>query len=410
MITVLQRPPDGMSMEAMQPKRIRVQILLEGLPKYRSVFLTRLKQSGRIDFTLYPAHQADAGLFDKSEAGAFADDIVQPTKPATELLGGRFSWHSHFKVDPGLGPDDVIVCAGNPRFLNIYPLTLAARRRGLPVIWWCQGWTPEASPTTTKIRHWLTRRFPDAVMVYTEKEAKGFVELGFSKDRTFFLNNTIDETLVQAAIDRVGAADLVDFKEREGLEGRKLLVFCSRLTPKTRLLQSIDAVDRLRADHPDVLLAVIGDGALRKEAEAAVAARDLAKNVRFLGAMFDEDQLAPWFLSAQCLLYPGPIGLSLLHAFAYGLPVVTHDNLRNQNPEIAALEPGANGLTFKEGDIADFSSALGRILADPAFQKTLSNQAKTTAHRDYTMAAMVRNFENAVLAMSRRQTPVDLAA
>ncbi|NJO37230.1 MAG: hypothetical protein HC871_05925 [Rhizobiales bacterium] len=131
------------------PDRPLVQILLEGLPKYRSVFLTRLKQSGRIDFKLYPAHQADPGLFDASEAGAFADSIVQPTRPAREFLGGRLSWHSHFKVDPDLGPGDVIVCAGNPRFLNIYPLTMRARRRGLPVIWWCQGWSPEASPRTT---------------------------------------------------------------------------------------------------------------------------------------------------------------------------------------------------------------------------------------------------------------------
>lgn len=200
------------------------------------------------------------------------------------------------------------------------------------------------------------------------------------------------------------------FRDREGLNGRKVLVFCSRLTPKTRLLQAIDAVARLRADHPDILLSVIGDGALRSEAEAKVKALGLGSHVRFLGAMFDEDQLAPWFLSAQCLLYPGPIGLSLLHAFAYGLPVVTHDNLRNQNPEIAALEPGANGLTFKENDVADFANALGRILSDPALQSAMSQQARITAHRDYTMQAMVRNFENAALSMSARVTSRGLAA
>ena len=222
----------------------------------------------------------------------------------------------------------------------------------------------------------------------------------FRRDRTFFLNNTIDETLVQAAIDGVGAVDLADFRKHEGLEGRKLLLFCSRLTPKTRLLQAIDAVECLRSDHPEVLLAVIGDGELREQAEAMVADRGLGDHLRFLGAMFDEDQLAPWFLSAQCLLYPGPIGLSLLHAFAYGLPVITHDNLKNQNPEIAAMQPGANGLTFRENDVADFAKALGRILADPALQSAMSVHARTTAHRDYTMAAMVRNFEEAVFAMS----------
>jgi len=166
-------------------QRPLVQILLEGLPKYRSVFLNRLKQSGRIDFKLYPAHQADPGLFDRGEASAFAEDIVAPKRPTREFLGGRLSWHSHFEVDPNLGPGDVIVSTGNPRFLNIYPMALDARRRGVPIIWWCQGWTPEASPVTTKVRHWLTKHFPNAVMVYTENEAKAFINIGITAVRIF---------------------------------------------------------------------------------------------------------------------------------------------------------------------------------------------------------------------------------
>lgn len=391
-------------------KRLLVQILLEGLPKYRSAFLGKLKRSDRFDFKVYPAHQADPGLFDASEAAAFAGDIVGPNEPARELIGGRLSWHSHFKLDPDLAAGDVVVCTGNPRFLNIYPLTIAARRRGLPVIWWCQGWTPEASPVTTKIRHWLTRHVPNGVMVYTKKEANAFIELGFPAERTFYLNNTIDEGLVRAEIDKLEEHTLQAFRRAEGVEHNKIMLFCSRLTPKTRLLQAIDAIDQLRVDHPDVLLVVIGDGVMRAEAEAHVEALGLAEHVRFLGPVFDEARLAPWFLSADCLLYPGPIGLSLLHAFAYGLPVVTHDNMRNQNPEIAALEPDRNGLLFKENDIADFASALGRVLADPAFKARLSARAYETAHRDYTMGAMVRNFEGAVFAIRQSGEPLKLAA
>jgi len=200
------------------------------------------------------------------------------------------------------------------------------------------------------------------------------------------------------------------FRREEGLAGRRLLLFCSRLTPKTRLLQAIEMADRLRAGHPDILLAVIGDGALRAEAETMVGARGLGDHVRFLGAIFDEAKLAPWFLSADCLLYPGPIGLSLLHAFAYGLPVVTHDNPRNQNPEIAALDPDRNGVIFRENDVADFARAVGRILDDPAQHGTLKKNAYVTAHRDFTMAAMVENFESAVFSIRRLAEQVRPAA
>ena len=146
--------------------RFLVQILLEGLPLYRSLFLKKLKASDKFDFKVYPAHQSDPGLFDTGEAvQSFAQQIVKPKEPATTFLGGRLSWHGHFKLDPDLAPGDVVVCAGNPRFLNIYPLTIAARRQRLSTLWWCQGWSIGASPLTTGIRHWMNRHIPHGVML-----------------------------------------------------------------------------------------------------------------------------------------------------------------------------------------------------------------------------------------------------
>ena len=173
--------------------------------------------------------------------------------------------------------------------------------------------------------------------------------------------------------------------------------------------QALDAVDRLRATHPAILLVVIGDGALREDLENSVRTRGLADHVRVLGAVFEEAKLAPWFLSATCLIYPGAIGLTLLHAFAYGTPVVTHDNLHNQNPEIAALDHGRNGLMFRENNVADLADQLGQLLQDPTMQRHMGQEAYQTAHRDFTMEAMVHNFEQAVLSI-RRQTGVSSPA
>jgi len=384
------------------PKRLLVQILLEGLPLYRSLFLKRLKASDKFDFKVYPAHQSDPGLFNTGDAVAsFASQIVRPEEPAKALLGGRFSWHDHFKLDPDLAPGDVVVCAGNPRFLNIYPLTIAARRRRLSTLWWCQGWSIGSPPIATKIRHWLCRHFPNGLMLYTEKEADAFVANGFPRDRTFFLNNTIDQSLAQAEIDRLDEAALTAFRDAEDITDRQVLLFCSRLTEKTRLSEAIDAVDRLRAAHPGILLAVIGDGALRDALESLVRERGLTAHVRFLGAMFEEAKLAPWFLSAVCMVYPGAIGLSLLHAFSYGTTVVTHDNLHNQNPEIAALEHEQNGFMFRENDVADLAHHLDRLLKDPAMRSRMSQAAYNTAHQDFTIEAMVSNFEQAVLSIKQ---------
>ena len=63
-------------------------------------------------------------------------------------------------------------------------------------------------------------------------------------------------------------------------------------------------------------------------------------SIRWLGALYEQEVMAPWFLSAKVFVYPGYIGLSIMHAMGYGLPVITHDNMDNQSPEVAALRNG----------------------------------------------------------------------
>ena len=53
-------------------------------------------------------------------------------------------------------------------------------------------------------------------------------------------------------------------------------------------------------------------------ADSRAAALDLVGD---LGSIYDEIELAPWFLTADAFVYPENIGLSILHAFGYGLPV-----------------------------------------------------------------------------------------
>ena len=69
-------------------------------------------------------------------------------------------------------------------------------------------------------------------------------------------------------------------------------------------------------------------------------------NIIWLGAIYEQESLAPWFLYSKALIHPGAIGLSLLHSMGYGLPVLTHSNLDMHMPEIAAFKEGMNGLFF----------------------------------------------------------------
>lgn len=97
-------------------------------------------------------------------------------------------------------------------------------------------------------------------------------------------------------------------------------------------------------------------------------------------------------LSDLCVA-PGEIGLTCMHALAYGIPVVTHDNPDFQMPEWEAIQPGITGELFRYGDVQD----LARVIADwfklGKSRKQLSVDCRTIIDRCYNPSyqAMVIN-------------------
>jgi len=114
--------------------------------------------------------------------------------------------------------------------------------------------------------------------------------------------------------------------------------------------------------------------------------------VRFVGELYDEENLAPWFLSAQALVHPGAIGLSLLHAFGYGLPVVTNGNAAWHGPEFAAFENGLTGRTFREGDADDLARTLIDLLQNPRTLEPMRAHVLEIVRERFNVDVMVERF------------------
>ena len=305
----------------------------------------------------------------------------------------------------GLGKGDVVVICGEPRNLSMMGLALRARLRGIGVLWWGHHKTATSKPWRIAIRLFLTRLLSNDVLCYTSAGARWMVDHGFDKDHVFATGNTIDALPIKDAIAKWTPAKLATFQEANGLVGKKVLVFCSALRPKVRLDVLLRALVAGRlAARDDIVLAVIGSG--EKEAEYRQLAHDLgvASRVCWLGAMQDQNAMAPWFLSAKLFVYPGSIGLSILHAFNYGLPVITHGNAEHQMPEFEAMADGKNGLCFKEGDAADLAEKILSVVDDDQKLAFMSMNALETASH-YTIDQMVANFAEAIEATRRDVQP-----
>lgn len=313
------------------------------------------------------------------------------------FLGQELRWHRAQLEAIERGNADVVVLSWGSRYLSLLPALIKAQRRGVPVILWGHGY----SKSETALRRFVRNQFPKraaALLYYDRRTADQGMADGWPRQRVFVAPNAIDQTPIAAAVAdwRADPARLPAFAEANGLADAEPIVFLSRLLPENRADLLIEAVAELRHKRPRLVALVIGDGPARGDLERLAEQRGVADRVRFLGAIFNDQELAPWMLSSRLFVYPANIGLSLLHAFGYGLPVVTSQDLAAQNPEIVALVEGENGALVPPGDASAVAAAVDRLLDDPERLAAMSAHAAATVRERYSLSAMVDGMQASI--------------
>lgn len=374
---------------------MNVQIVQPLIPEYRVPFFQQLIQSRAHQVRVFASRQLPNDQSIKTAAGI--DSAIQLDHPCTGFMNNRLLWQRGICLEERLKRGDVLVVCGNARFLSNYPLIWQAKQRNVGTVWWGIG----SMPGQNRLRYFLrTRimRWVDIVLLYTEREKQEFLRMGFPAERLFAINNAIDQEAVQAATAAWPPSRVAAFKQEHGLSDKQIFLFCGRLSSKARVDLAIEALALLRTHNKDCLLVIIGDGEQRRNLEELAERLEVTQSIRWLGALFDQNTMAPWFLSAKVFVYPGYIGLSIMHAMGYALPVITHQNMANQSPEVAALVDGQNGILYEENNSSDLCNKMLRLISDEDLRLTMSKRALFTASEEFTLSEMVRRFWDAAQA------------
>lgn len=369
---------------------IRVLIIQPVVPNYRMPFFKALIQNVDFDITIFAGRR----IFHGPDSSAAAAEIADLDHETLTMLRGLLQWQRNIWIPKDFRAGDILVLSGNPRLANNPLLIAQARFKKMKIVWWGQGWTAHLKPWRVVFRRQLMR-LADVVILYTEKEASEYISAGFNIDRVFGLNNTIDASEIKALRCQWDVPRLDAFKCQQGLTKPFRLLFVSRITPKARLVIILQALRLLPAGQYELI--VIGDGPELSSCQQTARALGIETRVRWLGGVYDERLLAPYFLSASCFVYAGAIGLSLLHAFAYGLPVVTHGTAREHMPEFAALIDGVNGLTFVSDDPRNLADKIAALCADQALLQSMRENALKVIENEFSMGHMVMTFKHALL-------------
>jgi glycosyltransferase involved in cell wall biosynthesis len=196
----------------------------------------------------------------------------------------------------------------------------------------------------------------DAYIALTKFGREIFVRGGLPADRIFVRHNAIT-TPASSVRERSGGA-----------------VYLGRLSPEKGVRVLLEAWRSL----PDVPLEIIGDGPLRDEVAAAIAAPELA-HVRLVGPLPHDAALAR-LQRAGMLVFPSicyeGFAFAIVEALACGLPVVAS----RLGAQAEVVNHGVSGLLFTAGDPNSLRDTVRRLASSPDLRDRLSDGARHEFH------------------------------
>ena len=373
-----------------------VQIIQPILTAYRKKLFDEL--GAELKYKLIISY-SDTSPFGKSIPNSNSNKNIKYTKCGKWInFFDIFFWQTKIKIDKSLRAGDVIIFCGSLRHLSIFALIVKAKLNSIKIVWWSHGRSIRPAPFFDKIRRYFMK-FMDFIILYTEDEYASYLKYGFKSDEVFFINNTIDESGIISEKKKWNEEKICNFKKSLNIPNNAFIfLFCGRLrkVPGTLLDHGIYAFSELLKIKNNCYYFIIGSGEELNNFKNMVAQLKIEKNVIFLGEEYSEDRLAPYFLISNAFLYPGYIGLSLVHALWYGLPVITHDNMLKHAPEFTVLKNNYNSIKYKELDKDDLTQKMIELVSNKSQLKLMHYNAYKSVSENWTFDKMVRNYNNAI--------------
>lgn len=252
---------------------------------------------------------------------------------------------------------------------------------------------PEGT-TATVIKRVLTSR--SAALIAISQYVKQQFEAGRSGDAMTVIDNPVDQ--------RRFAPSAYDARECRRVLGMgmdsQLIGIIGQVTPWKGHDTAIRALRRVRAQHPEAKLLVVGDVKFSEPGTSLDnraflrglhdLSRDLAvtDDVVFLG---ERDDIPEVLRALDILLVPStaePFGRTVAEAMSMGTPVIA----TSKGGPAELLDHGISGLLAAPGDDRAWADAIGQVLNDRGAAQQMAQTARSSAVLRFDPARHVRSM------------------
>ena len=305
--------------------------------------------------------------------------------------------------------------------LNALPALWLRRRMQVPVVYemrasWEDAAVDHGTTKAGSVRYKLSRaiesfslRHADQVTTICEGLRVDIASRGIAADKITVIPNAVD-----VASFRFGVEPDRGLQHRLGLEGATVLGFAGSFYHYEGLHLLVDAVQRMRARHPQLRLLLVGGGPQEAALKAQVAQAGLGDCVIFTGRV-PHAEVQRYYELIDLLVYPRlpsrltdlVTPLKPLEAMAQGRLFVASDVGGHRE----LIRHGQTGFLCPAGDAAALEGAIEDTLARRAEWPAVRAQARRYVEQERTWANSVARYAGVYeRALQVRGQPMPAAA
>jgi len=282
---------------------------------------------------------------------------------------------------------------------SLIPTYMLTRLLGIKFILWGHGYDrnkgfyPEKS-FSDKVRLWLIKK-ADAVIFYGQEAKFKFSQYVISNKLFIAFNclNTKSLDSIREALEREGRNNV---KNRIGFNHKYNLIFIGRLLKSKQPQVLVDVYEYLQSSFGNTIgLNFIGDGDYLIDLKKIVRSKGMENNIKFYGAIYDDIKNGELLYCSDLMVMPGPVGLSVNHAFNFDCPVVTFQQ-KGHGPEIEYLVNGKTGYVVETKTADAMALVIGNYLINSDMQSQMKFNIQKMLASTCSINNFVRGFVDAI--------------
>lgn len=269
-----------------------------------------------------------------------------------------------------------ILFKSDPGYIFYTSSILKTRALKIPLIFYGHGIDKQKDQWWRNIVYNLTYFLFDGIILYTPGEKSKLWER--FQHKITCANNTLDmaEMTIQETKDQV--------KSRYKINSPKIILTTGRLQGRKKIEILRDIFIQDYKNSTDFGWVIVGPD-LSDEVKNSIKG---INNIYYLGPVYDKLRMAEIFSMSDIYCVPGALGLGIIEALYWGLPVLTM--AVNHGPEAYYLRNGSNSIIAK--DVQELKQMIRDILFDDKKRNLFSDNARKVYQEEATLDKMFDGF------------------